>query len=101
MLISYVIRKIKESKAKNANQPQDHQDQVLHTDSSNTVTKPEVHQDASTDPSKPEPSGWALWKPRVILTGAIFLPVFLETLDYTGQSSLPSSHLMDDVKITF
>ena len=31
---------------------------------------------------------WQIWKPRILLIAAVFLPVFLETLDYTGTCSL-------------
>jgi hypothetical protein len=35
-------------------------------------------------PKEPARSSWQIWKPRILLLTAVFLPVFLETLDYTG-----------------
>jgi hypothetical protein len=37
------------------------------------------------------PKGWALWKPRLMLMGAVALPVFLETLDYTVVATAQTS----------
>ncbi|PVF97524.1 MFS general substrate transporter [Serendipita vermifera] len=87
MLISWAIKKIKaRSNAQNDNNaalPSNQQDASLHRDdSSNTVANHEAHQDATTNP-EPEKTTWEIWKPRLILTGAILLPAFLETLDYT------------------
>lgn len=45
-------------------------------------------------PQEPKRSSWQIWKPRVLLISAVFLPVFLETLDYTvvatSQSNIAS-----------
>jgi len=34
---------------------------------------------------QPQPSMWETWGPRLRLLGAVFLPVILETLDYTSM----------------
>jgi hypothetical protein len=50
-----------------------------------------------TTDKQPVLSSWQIWKPRILLLVAVFLPVFLETLDYTGESLTvmiwPHSHL--------
>jgi hypothetical protein len=49
-------------------------------------------------PNQPALSSWQIWKPRILLLVAVFLPVFLETLDYTGKSlavaNMTHSHLI-------
>lgn len=47
-----------------------------------------VIQQAEGTPKQPALSSWQIWKPRVLLLVAVFLPVFLETLDYTGTHLL-------------
>jgi len=49
-------------------------------------------------PQQPQKSTWEVWGPRLRLLGAVFLPVILETLDYTGMKTtfpfLPTPFLL-------
>ncbi|PVF97525.1 MFS general substrate transporter [Serendipita vermifera] len=79
MLSRHLFKKTKERDAEKVDEKAAPENQAGNPDDSNTVTNPE-NQDATPPPKQ---SKWQVWKPRVILISAIFLPVFLETLDYT------------------
>src|SRR5271170_1335713 len=49
-----------------------------------TLNDPSSQAHGATQPDLK--SKWKEWLPRLRLVGAVFLPVILETLDYTGTS---------------
>jgi hypothetical protein len=57
------------------------------TEKASEVPVDERHAESQvTTDKQPTLSSWQIWKPRILLLVAVFLPVFLETLDYTGKS---------------
>lgn len=65
----------------------DHQENRISADSSDSVTVQDVEitrdSEAAQDPAGPKtPLRW-----RILLMAALLIPVFLETLDYTGELS--------------
>lgn len=66
-------------------QQQQHHDQAGNSYATSTTYPPAQ----SHEPKRPF---WDVWLPRLRLMGAVFLPVILETLDYTSMSSsVPST----------
>jgi hypothetical protein len=85
MLNRFVFKKTKgqeaEKEEEKAAPPSPQIQEVAQDGASTLVATPAAP--VSENP-QPKRTGWQVWKPRIILTSAIFLPVFLETLDYTG-----------------
>jgi hypothetical protein len=89
MLNRFVFKKTKGQEAEKEEEkaaPPSPQIQEVAQDGASTLVATPANQEAAPVSENPQPkrSGWQVWKPRIILTSAIFLPVFLETLDYTG-----------------
>jgi hypothetical protein len=104
-MIRFVVRKIKASKQNkadanqegnettpdpgvDAHRPNDQHVETGEDGAAKTASEVpiEKHTENEDTPKEPTPSSWQIWKPRVLLLVAVFLPVFLETLDYTGKS---------------
>jgi hypothetical protein len=91
MLISFIVRKIREANAPSqppTNQP-GHQDRSPQQYGQQPGYPPS-YDNAQVQHNYPpntasEPSTWQRWLPRIKLVAAVILPVILETLDYTGK----------------
>ncbi|PVF95953.1 MFS general substrate transporter [Serendipita vermifera] len=89
MIISYIIRKIREANAPShppTAQPGYHGQQYEHQPGyPPTYNDPEYSHNYPPNVTHENPpvSTWERWLPRIKLVGAVILPVILETLDYT------------------